>query len=591
MLKKNVLLKWLIVILSVIMVFHPMITMGQNLISADPADIFDSESIFINPAVISFQFRQVTLGMKVYQWGFLKSHDMGLHNSYFSLSLPEIFSGRLDIGITGQNFSVPLYDQTSFSFLVAKKFIPRLSLGIRYNLFTKSYHKKYFDLVDPDDPVFSQGTLKIAQSFGMGLLFYPYSTFAVGFSCDHINHPDISLYQDTFRQPLVYDFGIRYSYTYFSSSIYFNYLQRHWQLNWVFEARPSTSTIFKLGFVQQAANFSTQLQLFNGFAIDYNFDYPLYDINHLSKGSHQIGLVWDLDYKAPLKQFHFTDYDSGKVPIFDIPAQFFVDMTTETLLIFCHKVVRFIHDDVPKNALANLTEHELAINNSAFNTSDFTKQGSLAEPNFNNFLISAKYSKKYLHYLKQVAVNSKAIPVDSVDLITDSNSMSRAMTLRDSLVVQSPTLNQSIKFRHPVEEPVTKRIDPQAIDRVAYEQHISLNPDSVSFHISSLKMGKYSGKWKVIISDVSGHEVKSFGGQGNAPAEISWDWRDNEGNLISPDIYTYHIQWEGKGGQRTCSPPRTFSVKKRSRTLHIDVRSTPDPQNDQGNVIEIKLAN
>ena len=169
---------------------------SQNIVTADPTNTFDLESIFVNPAVIPFQHRQVTLGMKVYQLGFLSSEKFGFRTGYFSFALPEAFSGFMSLGITGQNFSVPLYDQTNFSFLLAKRPIERLSLGIKYNLFTKSYHQKYFDLVIPDDPVFADGTLKFAHSIGAGLILYPWSTLSVAFSCDHLNRPDVSLFQD-----------------------------------------------------------------------------------------------------------------------------------------------------------------------------------------------------------------------------------------------------------------------------------------------------------------------------------------------------------------------------------------------------------
>jgi len=76
MTKINSIHNYLIFIFVTVLIFYPIIANSQNIISADPSDSFDSESTFINPAVIPFQHRQITLGMKVYQLGFLKSQEV-----------------------------------------------------------------------------------------------------------------------------------------------------------------------------------------------------------------------------------------------------------------------------------------------------------------------------------------------------------------------------------------------------------------------------------------------------------------------------------------------------------------------------------
>lgn len=590
MTKKDAFHNLLILPFLIVFILHPLIANGQNIVSADPSNTFDSQSIFINPAVIPFQHRQVTLGMKVYQLGFLKDEGLGLHNGCFSLSWPQTFSGLINLGLTGQNFSVPLYDQTTLSIIIAKRLIERLSLGIKYNLFTKSYHQRYFELVDPADPVFAHGTLKLAHSFGFGLIIFPWSTLSVGFSCDHLNRPDVSLYQDKFKQPLIYDFGIRYSFGYFSSSIYLNCLQRHWQFNWVFESRPSASSIFKLGFVQKAAKFSAEFYLFNGISINYIFDYPFYEVNQVSSGSHHISFIYNLDHGDRIKELQFTRYNEGKIPIFNLPSQFFVEIDTDNLEIISQKIIRTIEDNIPKEALKNLTEVEIAYHDSSHDVKQVYKHGSLPEENLSTLHGSAKYSEKYLEYLKRLAENSQSIPINSLGLIVYPISEQRATELRDSLVTSSPMLNQQIEIKQLENYPVTKRIEPQVLHRSSQEQRVSLNPELVSFHISSLKIRNYRGEWKLIISDYSGNNIKTVAGKGDVPREIYWDWRDNNGNLIRPDIYYYYFLWETKKGQLLHTQPKTFSVSKISRTLNIDICSNPIDTNDLGTVIEIKFA-
>jgi hypothetical protein len=561
---------------------------GQNLISADPADTFDPEGLFINPGIIPFQHRQVTLGMKVYQLGFLKSQDWGLHTSYFSLSLPKNFWGFINLGLTGQNFSVPLYDQTNFSLALASRPIERLSIGIKYNLFTKSYHQKYFDLVYPDDPVFASGTVKFAQSLGVGFMLFPWSTFSIGFSGDHLNRPDISLFHDNYRQPLVYDFGLRYSWRYFSSSIYFNRLQQHWQFNWLVESRPFASSLVKLGFVQRAAKISAQVNIIPGLALNYAFDYPLYEINQLSNGSHQFSVIYDLDYRDKIKELLFTRFDDAKFPIFNLQSQFFVEIETDKLEIISQKINRTVEAEIPNSALKSLTEVELALHDSALSWLDLYEHGYTLSQNFGSLISSAKYSQKYKGWLADNLLSKK---IDSLRFITDPNSMQRAISLRNFLVDHAPFLDQQLEIKPMTHEALTKEIEPEILHRLTEQQNYILNPESVAFQISALKMQKYRGTWKLVISDYADHEIKAFVINGHVPDTIPWDWRDNDGNLIKPDVYYYYIQWKNKTGQWQKTQPRMFSVAKISRTLTIDIRSTPESSNELGRIVEIKIVN
>ncbi len=586
--KRLLIIKLLLIILILMQLFVPVMVKSQNIISADPSDTFDCEAIFINPAVIPFQHRQIMLGMKIYQFGFLKDQDLGLRNSYFSFSLPEAFHGLINLGITGQNFSVPLYGQTSFSLLMAKRLIERVSVGIKYNLFAKSYHKGEFDLVDPNDPVFADGTLKLAHSLGAGILFFPWSTLTIGFSCDHLNRPDVSLCRENFKQPMVYDFGFRYSWTYFSSSIYLNYLQDHWQMNWIFETRPSASSTFKLGYVQQAAKFSIKLSLFEGLSMTYAFDYPFYEINQISRGSHQVGVLYDLDHRDRIKELQFTNYKDGNFPIFNLLSQFFVEIATDKLEIISQKIVRSIDEEIPEAALKNLTEVELAINESSLNMEQVYEHGYLPNQNSGSLYTSAKYSSKYENWL---ADNFQSQKINSLSFITNPNSVPRAEQLRDFLADHAPFSDRPIKIKNTEHTLVTKRLEPKVLNRLVKTKCYTLKPEVVSFHISAIKIRKYSGKWKLVISDYSGNEVKTFYGKGDVPEEVLWNWRDNKGHLIKPDIYYYSFHWEDMNNKSCKTQPQMFSVTQVSRTLNIDIRSKPEKQNEAGGVVEIKLAN
>lgn len=561
---------------------------AQNILTADPADIFDSKSMFVNSAVIPFQKRQVSLGMQVHQLGFMKSNGLGLNTGYFNLSLSEAFPVPLDFGLSGQNFSTPLYDQTNFALHFATKPVERFSVGVKYNVFTKSYHQRYFDLVDVNDPVFANGTLKFAQSVGLGAILFPWSTLSLGVAVDHINQPDISLSDDTFRQPMVYDFGLRYSYGYFSSSIHMNYMQHHWQFNWILESRPTPISIVKVGFIQQAVNFQAQLKILDGVAVNYAFDYPLYEMSQISHGSHQINFIYELDRNNPVDEFYFTEYNKGKAPIFDLPSQFFVELNEDNLEILSQKIVRSIKDEVPAHALTNLTEVELALADSVFDPSYFYAHGQV-EPPLSRLPGVSKYSTKYYNYLTELADNFSGDRVESFKILTPPASRNRAEQLFDDMEFRRFNLDKTDTVFQPSETPPTRSVKPDKLQRNSRSSEIQLNPERAMFNISSLKMRNYRRDWKLVILDFYEQEVKSFHGKGHVPEAIVWDWRDNEGNLIQPDTYFYRFVWYDKSGKLHHTRTKSFFVQKRSRSVFIDVCMEPKHDFYQGAKVEIKL--
>ena len=563
----------------------------QNLIAGDPSDTFDLQAVFVNPAVIPFHHRQVLFGMKLYQVGFLNNSQFGLRSSYVSFTLPQMFSGIIDLGFTGQNFSTQIYDQTNFSFQVANQPFERVFIGAKYNLFTKSYHKAYFDQENDNDPVFADGTLKFAHSIGAGLIIFPWSHLALSFSCDHFNQPDISLDKENYRQPIMLDFGFRYSYRHFSSSIYFNNQHKFWQMNWILESRPSATTIFKIGYVQNAAKFEAQLYLLNGFSMNYMFDYPFYEVSQFSNGSHQISCIFQLDHKEKLKELQFTDYNKGKSPIFNLPAQISVAMDCENLEILSQKIIHSVDNEIPAGALTYLTDIDLSLRDSTFGSEGFRNHGNTNKGEPGALYGSPKYSQKYQDYLAHLAKKSNN-PVDkSVDLITDPNSFQRATDLRSSLVTRHPELDKTVQIKIHDCDTKGSSISRQSIDPPSTKDVININPKAANFNITSIKIGKYNSPWELVITDHSGNVVKSFSGKGYVPPTISWDWKDTNGNLLKPNIYYYYIQWNDRKQKVTQSPRQIFYVKKTSRTVYVDLRFSPDMKKEDGSIVEIKFSN
>jgi len=567
---------------------NPRFCISQNILTADPANIFDSKAIFLNSAVIPFQKRHVALGMQVYQMGFMKSNELGLNTGYFSLSLAESLPLLQHFGLSGQNFSTPLYDQTNFSLHLAARPLERISLGVKYNVFTKSYHPKYFDLVDINDPVFANGTTKFAQSFGAGLLFFPLSDLSLGLAVDHINRPDVSLSDDVFQQPLVYDMGMRYSYRHFSSSIHLNYMQEHWQFNWMLESRPTAISTLRVGFVQQSADFQIVLSVLDGLAISYVFDYPLYEVSQISSGSHQINFIYQLGRKTQLDEFHYTKYNEGQCLRFGQLPHFFVHLNDATLKVQSQKILRRIENEVPGDELANLTEVELALNDTIAHPEDFFQHGLVEEP-LDRLSGKPKYSVKYDNYLAELADIFSGEGAENIKILTETASRTRAEDLLREKIFNATESAAAEKVVQLSGRETTRKVNPRSFPKNSDASVIDLHPKKAVFSISSLKMRAYRQEWRLVILSVDEKEVKSFSGRDNVPETIEWDWTDEHGTLLQPGDYVYRFEWFDNKGKLQQSRAESFSVEKRSRTFYIDVCASPKKFEPEGTQVEIKL--
>ncbi len=442
-------------------------------------------------------------------------------------------------------------------------------------------------MVDPGDPVFAAGTTKFAQSIGIGFILFPWRTVSIGFSCDHLNRPDVSLSADVYRLPLVYDWGIGYSWRWFTSSIAFNYMQGHWQANWSLEARPLAFSALQFGVVQQAVKFGARIEVSPRLTFDYAFDYPLYEINRLSSGSHQISIVYQLSRDEDLLKLTRSPYDKGHFPRFDLEPQFFVTIETDKLEILAQQIQHNIAEDVPSSALKNLNAVELALDDSLVEVSKLYDHGGATYQRVPAWFTAPRYSQKYESWLADNLLNKR---IGSLRFIPEENAVERAKNLRNFMIDHAPFLADHIQIQ-PMLRVAPKPAIERDMQRPSSRQNYQLTPRSVRFNISSIKMRKYQRPWRLEIRDGDHQVVKTFAGETPVPKWLDWDWRDDHGNLIGPDLYSYAIHWQDEDGQWHQSDEKTFYVQKISRKLEIDVRSQPKPAVEPGEIVEIKFVN
>ena len=66
--------------------------------------------------------------------------------------------------------------------------------------------------------------------------------------------------------------------------------------------------------------------------------------------------------------------------------------------------------------------------------------------------------------------------------------------------------------------------------------------------------------WKLEIVDASGLVVRSYAGQGQPPADITWDGKDTSGRPLPDGTYTYRLSVNENGGTSLQARPGTVEI-------------------------------
>jgi len=155
-----------------------------------PADVSRPWVTNINPAVISSQFSRVSIGLKVFHFGFLPQQNFEIRESHINASFP--FYLPYDIGIGGdlRYFSAGIYSELSSSVMLSKRIKNNLSFGIKIGLARFGFSKQGFNLVHADDPLLQGGLATTSFNLGFGVYWNP-DRWSVGLGVDHLNSPNV----------------------------------------------------------------------------------------------------------------------------------------------------------------------------------------------------------------------------------------------------------------------------------------------------------------------------------------------------------------------------------------------------------------
>lgn len=549
------------------------------MVFTNPADIYDPRTSFVNPAVISYQGGQIALGIKAYHVGFIENNKLGFRNGYVSATSPYLIKGKIGLGFNGQYLNTPLYQQTNFSLLLSRKFWRLLSVGIQFNIFTKSYDRSKFDLLHSDDPVFASGTTKCAFSIGSALLFVPIPSLYLAVGMEHINRPNVALSSLRIYQPRVLSFGIKYIYGSLSSSVYFKKLNG--QINPFFEIEPNFSNNWnlKLGYGMKTMRMDGLIKVGAGISLGYGYEYPFSSLHGASFGSCRLSMIYNIDDVPQLpKQIQIP---SQRI-IFEMPEnsmklkpRFVVYSSVNALEIVQKQLTRIIDDSLTNEEIASLTYFELGTLDSNKTSSPLYFKTKSLDAYYPGIKRVGRFTELYKTTLDTIICQLRYNKEIKAEIISTKGVTNRAAGIQNYLMTADGVIQKQVEvvapICHDIEDSLKKYPKISKNNILPKEALTVISHESTRFYITPIYLNDYDDKWSLSIYSSSGKIVKEFYGTGEVPEKINWDWKNEKGHFIEPDLYYYTFKWIDENGEIQLSNPRIIDVQKIKRNLTITI--------------------
>ena len=541
----------------------PSVVSSQQLIEANVADPTDMRSALINPAASSLTHSHVLVGMKVFHGGFLNSNALGIRNQFFNISLSDVPYLHTGLSLSAYHLGTPIYAKTAFGLGMSKGFFDKLYVGGKLEAIHSGFNEKEFDLVDENDPVFSQGTGKTVLSVGSGLLFCPSRTLNVGFSVHHLNQPNISLIDENVHESLLTDLGVSYAYSYFRLSAGVMGVGSDFYPNLYLSTDYWDFVHFRVGYEYSGLTFGCHFQVTRKIELNYDLNIPLSGIMGESLGSHQVNLVFYL--KKPEEP----------------PADFDVFVEKDSLFV----LERWFDQHVEPGIPTAVVEKSLEATIPEYMPDESTQHVvSTFEAKY--------YTKRYRAFLDSL---SKIIRIDSpaaVRIVAADEDIERAVGIKDYLTNMNPEAKRFITVvsTKTIEDIVSLKnlelIEEKAIGDRLFKRYVSDKRTTV--RISSGNDVRVD-IWQLQIGNDAGDVIRQYTGGRRVPSRLQWDWRDSEGKFVEPGWYRVVFRWKGKEENLRESPAIPVQIVKRSQHVMIHVSEEMQDLDQESDVIDIIL--
>lgn len=524
---------------------------GERIVAQDfdisnAADVTHPWISDVNPAMVSFQYAQVALGLKVFHYGFLPDQSLGIQQTHINGSFPFYLPYGLAIGGDLRYFSAGIYSELSSAIMLSRKVLDRLAIGIKLGFGRYGFAKQDFKLVDANDPLLSGNLGKTVLNVGIGAFWNP-GNWHVGLAFDHLNQPDIgrktnaNLPQEL-SAAVGYDLGKIMptlliqndgNWVRFGAAISVNY-QRFGLIRLSYE----NTMPFKI---------EAQFNLSRDNSLQYGFDLPQQDLSTVSMGSHELIFSHIFD-RGP-------DIEQPKIL-----------MSSDTMKIYEETIVRYMEKEIAPNEIIGIPELAPEYLDA---TGKYRDLLIVPTGNLSQFETTSIRLKRYDRFAKEIQWRKRLNPGIQLILHADESTLSDARALKQYIVQKGIT--------SPNEIGLAKLMSSGKAKLEGFEpgfQHVTRKSPVCSIEklgITLLVPGKTRQvkDWEMKIVNSQNEVVKIFRGTDKLPEFLEWDWKNNWGEFVVPGKYVCSLHVLGMSGLEKTANSTPMSIIRLNRTISL----------------------
>ena len=568
---------------------------AQDLLLGPSMSLEDASSQFANPAVISFQRSRVALGAKAYHLGISNSGGVPLRQGYALYSSPFFLSDRYGLGVHVQYFDSPIYSRMAAGASFSARVLQFMSVGVRIEALNLSYNQNEFVGFDPADPVFANGFGKTVLNTTIGVFAQPLANVRLGAGFRNVNRPDLSLGNDGFKQPIESFLGIGYgigpAMALFEVVDTFNGVDTRFGVEAVATSgsflRLTSNTAFELGRLEG------QLHVGGPISIHYGYELPLGDLGPSSNGSHTFSVVFDFgrvpDLPDPVNIPSYL-YSNGLPQITpQLAPKVYISASTDYVRFYEQQIVRKISENVPEEALRQLSRKDLGVLDSAFVQQEFPEAEEVLDDISTEVALQGSYSPLYQASIRVLGEALASQAMKALKISGSADQIMKAAGVRNRLVNDEAAPEDRITIAvdrtgdSPSNGPGIQDLLTPREDLVMFE------PDHTVLFLNSTNALENVQSWEMKIADMDGQIVKTFQGNDVLPANLTWDWRDDNRHHIAPGVYRYDLTWVDSSGKEHRSNERKLYVQKMLRKITIEVTRDIEAIRKDADAVEIRI--
>jgi len=549
------------------------------------ADLGDSRSLFINPAVLSFQDPFFLAGARVLHFG-VSENDLAYRQTYVSLTTPEWKFRGLGLGLRGQFLNLPILGGGGAQALASYKLADRAAIGASLGFLTQTFDRSQYDSEALQDPFLANLNSKVVADVGVGVLVRANRHLTVGAGLNHLTRPNIAYGEVKANLPIEWNLGAVIGMGFFRAGVGFT--RRDDRVTPLFAVetfRPALGFV-KLGFGSETASLEGQVHVMRGVNLSYRYEYPLSDLRLASSGSHELGVVFNFRRRASLHEPQWLEPEFATSPTIDPRNDFVVESVFDTLLIVDKHITRTIDDQITQQELAELPEAAVVSSDSLEPDLSFIGAGRLlsslsalggtirrpgnAQDSLDVvYAMQKDHAEHYLTYLRSLGARLTSDREFSARLLIPSD-MSRARLLLTYLALYCDVTDRlQIAVREDAGN--TGRLGFKKIPAEVFSQTLNVAVDTFKFHINVPALRWRILSWALVIEDASGNSLFAYSGSQQIPRRFVWDWRTKGGELLSPGTFFYYLKWQSENGATYTSPKKALTVQFIDRRIAIAI--------------------